>query len=173
VTVAGVNRWQYLYYLFFLSKTLSLSMPPPPPPPNAREEDRETSHCWSCSTCQINGRDAFTSLETSPGKPCQIIQVWGIFSILFYTTFISQKMLLFFFFLKMKTHHINIYKNTPKTQHNNKNKIFPSRKKKKKIQIKFSWRVAARTVEERTAPGRYQLTASIGSFLDSFPVASV
>jgi hypothetical protein len=41
-------------------------------------------------------------------------------------------MLLFFFFLKMKTHHINIYKNTPKTQHNNKNKIFPSRKKKKK-----------------------------------------
>lgn len=74
----------------------------------------------------------------------------------------------------MNTHHINIYKNTPKTQHNNKNKIFPSRKKKKKkIQIKFSWRVAARAAEERTAPGRYQLTASIGFFLDSFPVASV
>jgi hypothetical protein len=94
-----------------------------------------------------------------------------LFSSFLYNFYFPKNNVVLFFFLKMKTHHINIYKNTPKTQHNNKNKIFPSRKKK--LQIKFNRRVAARAAEERTAPGRYQLTASIGSFLDSFPVASV
>lgn len=88
VTVAGVNRWQFPPSSFFFR-------PPPHSTAAQHKRWRNPPMTGAVPTCQIIGRDAFTSLETSPGKPCRIIQVWGI-SRFFSIPFLS-KILVFFF----------------------------------------------------------------------------